>query len=195
MRPVARLVIVVGVALDVGLLLLALAMGGSTVQDANGSVTTGFNVALSIAATLVFVVVAPRLRLGPRLTAELQAFALGAQAFHALGHLARLYYTLPWFDDVLHAILTGSGALLGLRAAQAWDLFPPRHATRLRVAVVVVVAGLALAGAWEIFEHVTDVLQGSREQDDLHDTMQDMIMGLGGSAAAASWAARRPVRA
>ena len=61
-----------------------------------------------------------------------------------------------------------------------------------RAVVVTIVAALALAGVWEIFEFSMDTLQSSREQDDLTDTMLDMIDGGMGGAAAAAWVAYRP---
>lgn len=188
---IPALVVALAVA-NVVLLAWALQVGAQEVRDGAGSVTTGHNVALSIGMTLAAVLALQLLRVPSGLRSLMQAFGLFAQAMHALGHLARWYYTFRWFDDALHVALLFAAALLALRLAQAWDLFPPRHATRLRSAVVVLVAALAIAGVWEIFEFTMDTLQGSREQDDLRDTMLDMIDGAMGGALAAAWAALRP---
>lgn len=192
-RPDRLLVAVwLAAALDVAMLVVAAARGTDVIRDAAGSVTTGFNVAMSLVVTLAFVLAVPWSRLPLRLARSVQLYALLAQAAHASGHLAGFYYSFRPFDDVLHVGLTGGAAVLGLRAAQAWRLFPVRHSTRVRAAVLAVVAGLAVAGAWEIFEYGSDEILGSREQDDLDDTMRDMIMGLGGAVLAAGWLAWRP---
>jgi len=185
--------IVVGLAAANGLLLLwGLNVGGQQVRDGSGSVTTGYNVALAIGATLLAVLAIQALRLAAPLRSMIQVFALVAQALHSLGHLARWYYTYRWFDDALHVTLLIFVGVLALRLAQAWDIFPARDATRVRAALVALVAAIAIAGLWEIFEFAMDTLQGSREQDDLTDTMLDMIDGTIGGAVAAAWAAYRP---
>jgi len=178
-------------ALDVFLLVLATRLASGVVRDGAGSVTTGYNLALAIGVTLVAAAAISFLPLPRSLRGRLQAFALGAQALHAIGHLARWYYVLPWYDDALHFLVVLAATLLALDLANAWDLFPERHHTRARVTLVALVAGLAMAGAWEIFEFAMDEIQSSREQDDLKDTMMDMIDGGFGSAAAALVAMKR----
>jgi hypothetical protein len=121
-----------------------------------------------------------------------QAFGLGGMIAHATGHLARWYYEHWWYDDMLHLSLVLGASLLSLRTAQALDLFPRRHSTALRAGILTFGVALALAGAWEIFEFTMDEIQGTREQDDLRDTMRDMIDGTVGGVLAASWAAAHP---
>lgn len=194
-RGVRRLVLACLVLLDLALLAFAIRLGGDIVRDGAGSVTSGYNVAFSLAATLAAAFALRWLRVPGGLRAAMQTFALFAQAAHALGHLARWYYTLRWYDDTLHIVLLFGAALLALRLAQAWDLFPARHATRVRAALLAIVLALALASVWEIFEFTMDTLQRTREQDDLTDTMLDMIDGALGGALAAAWAAWRPSEA
>lgn len=184
---------ILGLALaDAALLAVALQQGAGETVDGAIAVTTGYNVALSIAVVLASVGILGRFRGHRRLRAQVQAFALAAVGLHALGHLARLYYRFWIYDDLLHVFITLVAAVLGVRAAQALGVFPPRHSTRVRAGLLAVLVALAVAGAWEIFEFSMDRIQGTREQDDLADTMQDMIDGTVGGLLAAAWFARWP---
>lgn len=180
------------VALDLGLVAWALALGRGEVRTASGSVTTGLNVAFAIAGTFAAAFALRWFPVSANLRWKARVFALAAIATHAAGHLARWYYDFVWFDDLLHFGLVALATVLAVRFAEALGLFPARHATPLRAAVLAVVASLAIAGVWEIFEFGMDVIQSSREQDDLRDTMLDMIDGLLGGFAAGAWLYRRP---
>lgn len=177
---------------DLALLAGAIRLGNGTVDDGAGSVTTGVNVALSITATFFAALALWLLPIPAQLRATAQLLGLAAQAAHAAGHLARWYYTFWWYDDALHVLAVLAAALLALRIAQAVGLFPARHATPARAALVTLTAALAIAAVWEIFEFTMDNLQGSREQDDLVDTMRDLTDGALGGALAAAYAVWRP---
>lgn len=182
---------------DVVLLAFAFGMGASEVRDGAGRVTTGTNVALSILGVLVVAALAQKVRVSGRLARWMQLFALASIAVHAVGHLARFYYSFWWYDEILHMTIPGVASVLAVRYAQETGLFPSRHSTPRRAAVLAVVTTFAFAGAWEIFEFSMDRLQGSREQDDLPDTMTDMIDAMVGALGAAAWCGRfpRPPRA
>jgi len=171
-------------AMNLALLGMALAQGDVAVVDGDIEVTDGWTVAVGIALTLVVAGLAFLLPFRRRLVRRAQIFALGAQVLHAGGHLFRLYYLFPVYDDVLHFGLAFLLGLLAFDFARSrrfvfnWRLGPAR------VAILVWIASTALAGLWEIFEFSADVLAATREQDDLTDTMVDMIDGtLGGAAA------------
>lgn len=193
-RAWARPLVLGAALLDVALLAWAIDYGAAEVRDGAGSITNGYNVALSLGVTLAAALLLQVLRLPPALRVRGQLALLVGQALHALGHLARWYYVVPFYDDVLHFGIAAMSAFLLLRLAQAWDVFPSAHATPLRAALVVLVLGLAVAGGWEIFEFLMDNLQGTREQDDLTDTMADMVSGLFGAGAASlvAWRFPRP---
>lgn len=180
------------VALDLALLAWALWYGAQEVRDNEGSVTTGYNVAISLSVMLLAALAVRWLRMPASLRFMGQVAMLGGQALHALGHLARWYYIVPGYDDILHFAIAGVTALLLLRLAQTWDLFPPAHATPLRASLLAFLLALAVAGGWEIFEFLMDLLQGTREQDNLSDTMADMVDSLFGGLAAAALAWRYP---
>lgn len=180
------------VVLDIALLGMGLLVGRSEVADGAGRVTTGNNVALAIAAALAVAALVQRAHVSPRLRQRAQlaiALAIGA---HATGHLARLYYLAWWYDDALHMLLPGVASVLAVRFAQEMRLFPKRHATRVRAASLAALCAVSIAGVWEIFEFSLDELFDTREQDDLRDTMQDMIDGLVGGFFAAAWCWRFP---
>lgn len=188
--------IIVGLAaitiVDLVLLGAAFRLGNADVRDGAGSVTTGVNVALSITGTIFAALALQLARLPAQLRAAVQIYALSAQAAHAAGHLARWYYTFWWYDDALHILAILGASILALRVAQALALFPARHATPARAALVTITVALALASVWEIFEFTMDDLQGTREQDDLVDTMRDMTDGALGGAIGAAYAVWRP---
>lgn len=190
--PVLTAFVVLFVVVDLVLLAFAIRLGASEVRDGAGRVTTGTNVALSIAGTLLAAAALRRARVSWRLRRSLQLFALVSIAAHAWGHLARWYYDFWWYDEVLHMIIPGVAGVLAVRYAQESGLFPSRHATPRRAALLALIATVAIAGVWEIFEFSMDRVQSSREQDDLADTMTDMIDGLVGAFFAAAWCWRFP---
>lgn len=180
------------VVLDIALLGLALITGRSEVADGAGRVTTGNTVALSILASLALAALAQRAPVSARLRQRSQLFVAASICAHALGHLARLYYLAWWYDDVLHMVIPGVASVLAVRISQELTLFPKRHSTRVRAAFLAALFAIAIAGLWEIFEFSADELLDTREQDDLRDTMQDMIDGLVGGFFAAVWSWKFP---
>lgn len=180
-------------ALDGALLLLAISLGDGTVRDGGGSVTNGWTVSAGIVATLAGMAALPFTAIPAGLARQVQAFGLGAQALHAAGHLLGLYYSLPFYDDVLHF---GLVLVIGLLIAEALRLPDGRSAKRpgpVVAGALVWVGATAAAGVWEIFEFAMDGLLGTREQDNLFDTMVDMVDGtLGGLVAGAlTWRRQR----
>lgn len=181
--------VVVLAAANLALLVAALLMGGGRVRDGAGDVTNGWIVAGGIVATLAAAFALRWAPLPPWLIARIQALALLAQILHALGHLARFYYSMWWYDDLLHAGLVFA---IGLALVEVGRLMRPPFGRlpAAAFAAMILVGAVAAAGLWEIFEYAMDVAFSTREQDDLRDTMQDMLDGLLGGAIAAAVAAR-----
>lgn len=172
------------------LLLAAVQLGEGSVRDGSVTVTSGSIVTMGILATLALAFLLPRLLALPRRAAwHLRAFLLGGQTLHAFGHLARLYYTYPAYDTFIHFALTAWIALVAVVLFRAKGILPDRHATPTRVALAALLAGLASASVWETFEFSMDQLTGTREQDNLTDTMVDTLAATAGSALAAVGAA------
>ncbi len=168
----------------------ALSMGGAEVSDGSFSVTDGNIIAGGIALTLLGVVALAFLPLPPGPVARAQALTLGAQILHAGGHLFRLYYDYKHYDDVLHVFLPMAVCLVFLDFSRSRRFLFTTRLGPTRVAILIAVIGLAVAGFWEIFEFVLDQVLGTREQDNLVDTMVDMIDGLVGGTIAAVYAHR-----
>lgn len=162
----------------------ALWMGREAVSDGSGHITTGFVVAAGIAATTTIVGALAFLAFPARLIATLQIYVLGAQLLHSAGHLLRLYYTIWFYDDLLHFGLVFAIGLLALEMARARGFLFSFRMGSLQLGVLVWILATAAAGLWEIFEFTMDVLMGTREQDNLADTMIDMIDGTFGGALA-----------
>lgn len=178
-------------AADLVLLAVALVRGDAMIRDGAASVTSGNLVAWGILLTLAAVLGLHFVRLPPRTERHAQVFALSAQFLHSMGHLAGFYYTFRAYDDALHAFLVGWVAIVCLGAARAWNIIPARQVTPMRAVLIVAFAGIALSGVWELFEYGSDVLFASREQDNLDDTMDDMLAGAVGTLAACLLVHRR----
>lgn len=173
-------------AWNVVLLAWSIADGSRVIEDpAVGDVTSGALVAVGLAVTLAIAYALRWIPMPEPVLAQARAAALGAQGLHATGHLASLYHVLPWYDDVLHVGVV----LLATRILLAWMRRAPdlarRLASRTTLLLVGVTIATAIGGAWEVFEYVSDVASGTREQDNLADTMQDMIDDMIGGLGAA----------
>lgn len=177
--------------LVVNLVLLAFAirLGSREVRDGAAGVTDGWIIAGGILLTLPVVLAVRFLPLPPRVVALGMILTLFAQVAHATGHLARLYYLLWWYDDLLHfGLVAALGLVLFVAARSRAFLFDWRLGP-VRVAALVWIGAVAAAAVWEIFEFLMDIVLGTREQDNLVDTMVDMLDGAAGAlvASVASW--------
>lgn len=179
-------------AANVALLAWALADRSRVIEDPSvGDVTSGRMVALGLAATLAAAYALRWLPLGAGTLWQARVAALGAQTLHATGHLANLYHLLPWYDDVLHVGIVLAATFIVLVWLRGAPDLARRLASRPARIVVGVTVATAIGGAWEVFEYVSDVASGTREQDNLADTMQDIIDGMAGGLIAALLAAPR----
>lgn len=178
-------------AANVALLAAAVRMGSAQVRDDAAGVTDGWTIAGGIVLSLAVVAAATRLPFPPRTRLLAVLFGLGAQALHAGGHVLRLYYLIPWYDDLLHFGLVALLGLVILGAARSPRFLFSWRMGAWRVAALVWLTAVAAAGLWELFEFTADVALGTREQDDLVDTMVDMLDGAAGGSIAALVAYRR----
>lgn len=178
----------------VGMASYALARSSEEVADGAGYVTTASNVAWAILSVFVLLTALHVTRLPPDLKRTIRWAAAISTAFHAVGLLAGLYAGLWWYDDALHVTYAFGAAVLLVRVAQALRIFPPAESTPLRAALLGIVAAFAVAAAWEIFEYALGIIQSSRLQADLDDTMLDMIDGAVGGIVASAWLAFHPTR-
>lgn len=109
---------------------------------------------------------------------------------HTAGYIQGWYVTLyPYYDKLAHLISGVSVALIGFLGVIFLERYWGMRLTPLFVAGFTVIFGLALGALWEIYEFLVDMVFGGSlggpMQNDLGDTMLDMIFVLVGSAAVA----------
>lgn len=85
-------------------------------------------------------------------------YALGPM----LGYCYNLYYTIPWWDKMLHVFGGVTFALLGLFLCRRFG----RGQKRWMTAVFALCLSMAVAVGWEFFEYGMDTLFGMDMQDD-----------------------------
>jgi len=118
-----------------------------------------------------------------------------------LGDVADFYGKFAWWDNMQHGL---SGILLGILGYDIINLFNRQDGLRFRfpplmVFMWVVCFALAMGACWEIMEFITDGLFGLNSQqflvgsgtfdateplvghEALRDTMEDLMLDLGGS--------------
>lgn len=182
------------VLVDLAFLVWGVLLGANEVSDGEAGVTDGYIIASGVALTFLFAWALRFLPIRPRTLALGQMLALGAQVLHAGGHLFRLYYSLEWYDDLLHFGLVLALGLVLVDATRSRRFLFNWQSGPFRVAALIWLASVAIAGVWELFEFVADVALGTREQDDLVDTMLDMLDGAAGATVASIVAWRRVKR-
>lgn len=116
------------------------------------------------------------------------SFALNFYSFLAFtgGMALALYHTLPYYDKAVHTISGFFFALIGLIIY--YYLKPQKIIDKKEFALASVFAvsfSMAIAGFWEIYEYVLDLLTAVDSQNvastGIHDTMQDIIVCLIGA--------------
>jgi len=113
-----------------------------------------------------------------------------AMTFTGWGEALGLYDGLPWYDDLVHAVVPMLTCQVAYIALARLEVVPdPRETTGLRrewgIAVATFAFGVAVAGLWEIVEFGSDELFGSNLQLSNADTVTDLIWGTAGSIAGA----------
>lgn len=147
-------------------------------------VTTGPTLAFNVLFTIAVVFALDRLRAPRGPVTRLQVALLAAIALHAMGHLWGLYHLIPNYDDGFHVLSMFVAGLVVYDFARSERFVFTTRVGPARTAILAAVFVAAIAGAWEIFEWAGDLAFGSREQDDLFDTMQDMLLGVVGGVLA-----------
>lgn len=119
----------------------------------------------------------------PRTLKAAEFGTLLALSLHVVGHTFGWYQNYRWYDTLLHFSVPLVTVLILYALSQATDwIWNWRHVTPLEVGIYLFAMSVALGTLWEILEFGMDTLFGTREQDDLRDTMIDLIMDVGGAA-------------
>jgi len=128
----------------------------------------------------------------PRTLKTAEAATLFAISMHVIGHVFGLYQHYVWYDTLLHFSMPLVTVLILYALSQATNwIWNWRAVTVVEVAIYLFAMSVTLGVVWEIVEFGMDQLFGTKEQDDLFDTMLDLIMDVGGAlvgAVAAGWA-------
>ena len=121
---------------------------------------------------------------------------------HIAGYVQGRYISLyPYYDKAAHLVSGVSIAMIGFLGVVFLDRYWRMNLTPLFIVGFTVIFGLALGAVWEICEFAVDLLFGGflngPMQNDLADTMWDLIFVLTGSVAVAlvgvAYLSRHPV--
>ncbi|MDD4127039.1 MAG: hypothetical protein PHV39_05065 [Methanomicrobium sp.] len=106
--------------------------------------------------------------------------------FHTAGYIQGYYITFyPYYDKVAHLVSGTAVALLGFLGVIFLDKYWNMNLRTEFIVGFTIIFGMALAGFWEIYEYLVDIIFGGSlagpMQHGLDDTMLDMIFVLAGS--------------
>jgi len=90
------------------------------------------------------------------------------------------YWRIPWFDMPMHFL---GGLWIGL--VSLWLCFTCDRATNLKIFTVSVLSVVTIGALWEVFEFNTDTFLAISLQNDILDTISDMMFDIFGGVAAA----------
>ncbi|GAA0077529.1 hypothetical protein UT300005_19070 [Clostridium sp. CTA-5] len=98
-----------------------------------------------------------------------------------LGNVLNIYTYITYYDKILHL---ASGIILGIVGFAIYIYFEYKEKNKLNAKFAVIftfIFAIAMAGAWEIWEFLTDQIFGLTSQNNsLLDTMTDIICGTVG---------------
>lgn len=150
-----------------------------------------FSAVAGLAASVAFALVPTR---RPRTLKAAEAAVLAAVALHVMGHAFGLYAAFAWYDTALHFAIPLAMVLVLYALSQATDwIWSWTTVSPVEVAIYVFSMAVTLSVLWEIAEFGMDTIFRTKEQDDLRDTMVDLIADVAGAvlgALAAGWTTR-----
>jgi hypothetical protein len=111
---------------------------------------------------------------------------------YVLGEARDLYRTIPYYDKLVHAMLPGLIGYVGFLLAYAMVASRRLIAPIGVIIPLIVLMGLGIGAAEEIYEYASDTVlypriqgwhhfQGNAQEDPLHDTMNDLVADLVGA--------------
>lgn len=118
----------------------------------------------------------------PRTLKRAEFGTLLAFALHVMGHTFGWYQHFRWYDTLLHFSVPLVCVLILYALSQATNwVWNWRKVTPFEVGLYLFAMSVTLGTLWEILEFLTDQGLGTREQDDLFDTMIDLVMDVFGA--------------
>lgn len=125
----------------------------------------------------------------PRTLKAAEAGTLLAVVMHVVGHAFGVYARFSWYDTVLHIVEPLATVLILFALSQATDwIWNWKGVTPFEVAIYCFSMAVTIVALWECLEFGTDQLLGTKEQDDLVDTMVDISGGVAGALVGATLA-------
>ena len=119
-------------------------------------------------------------------TSSLSYVALGLVitfgALHFVAEKFYLYWTLWWFDNLIHLVAGFAGGLVIVWLLFASDEFNNRVSATFKVVLTVVASVLVVGIAWEIFEYVNKITQTTESY--ALDTSLDLLFDVLGAVLA-----------
>jgi ABC-type multidrug transport system fused ATPase/permease subunit len=112
-------------------------------------------------------------------------------ALHFLAITFYFYWTLWWFDNLMHLLAGFSGGLITIWFLFDSDLFFKRFPTTFESFLYVIIAVLIVGVAWEIFEYVNKITGTESVEEYISDTIHDLMAdALGAISASFVWTKR-----
>lgn len=108
-------------------------------------------------------------------------------ALHWTASMLYLYWTISWFDTMMHFLGGVSLGILSLWTLYASGIFKRLTPNQARAIITAIMIVLAIGVGWEIFENLNGLTQSTEgyKLDTIHDLLADtlgaLVAGLVGS--------------
>jgi hypothetical protein len=131
----------------------------------------------------------------PRLIGSALAFDLAfgaAMSLQAWGNVSRVFWSWPFYHDLVHLVLTMATAALVYFVLVFLRLVPDLSqetgaAQKLGIAVLAFALGSTVNAVYEEYERIADHLLGAHLLENYHHDVHDLFFGGLGSVAAGLW--------
>jgi hypothetical protein len=111
--------------------------------------------------------------------------------FHIVASTFYLYWTVWWFDNVMHFLGGLSIGLLSLWGAYMSGFLGREARGRFRILLTVVISVLVVGLGWEIFEYLFGISNPTLGETYMKDTIYDLSFDLIGAILVGLWGSRR----
>ncbi|HWG91507.1 MAG TPA: hypothetical protein VNZ52_11730 [Candidatus Thermoplasmatota archaeon] len=166
-------------ALRAALAVMLVQIAYKSQYEATNQGLLALSAAIGLAGSLGFLFI-PTTR--PRTLKLVEIGMLMSFVLHVAGHLYRWYAIFPHYDTFLHGlgafVVAGIGLLLSQAVPWMWN---SRRVTPFQAFWFCLTFSMTASVLWEIMEFGMDQLFGTKEQDNLFDTMIDFIADTGGA--------------
>lgn len=102
-------------------------------------------------------------------------------SMHAMAQVFYFYWTLWWFDYLMHFLAGVFIGLITLWVAYRWSIFGGARPGLLRASLIVFLPVVLIGVAWEVFEYFFGLTEATEEVyalDVAHDLLADLVGGI-----------------